>query len=82
MKQRLISFILASAMATASVAATATPTFAAVQFQLPATVTVQTPSLNVRAGPGLNQAIVGILSGGETVRVLGKSDDGAWWKIC
>jgi uncharacterized protein YraI len=44
-------------------------------------VTVTVDSLNVRAGPGLDQTIIGKLSGGSKVTPTGKSDDGQWWKI-
>lgn len=44
-------------------------------------VTITVDALNVRAGPGLDQQIVGSLSGGTKITPLGKSSDGTWWKI-
>jgi uncharacterized protein YraI len=47
----------------------------------PGSVTVTSEYLNVRAGPGLDQAIIGKLDGGASVRPTGKSADGVWWQI-
>ncbi|MGQ9815378.1 MAG: SH3 domain-containing protein, partial [Candidatus Roseilinea sp.] len=44
-------------------------------------VTVTVTALNVRSGPGLNNRVIGLLSGGTKVTPLGKSADGLWWKI-
>lgn len=45
------------------------------------TVSVTSDYLNVRSGPGLGNSIIGQLNGGASVDTLGKSSDGAWWKI-
>ena len=45
------------------------------------TATVQTPSLNVRGGPGLNFDILDRLSYGQTARLIGRNADGSWLKI-
>jgi SH3 domain-containing protein len=42
---------------------------------------VATDGLNLRGGPGASQPVVGTLSGGAQVDVLGSSLDGAWWRI-
>ncbi len=44
-------------------------------------VTVTSDYLNVRAGPGLDQTIIGHLTGGQSVQTTGQSTDGAWWQI-
>lgn len=38
-------------------------------------------SLNVRTGPGTNYAVVGAFSAGQTATIIGKSQDGNWWKV-
>ena len=45
------------------------------------TASVTSDTLNVRSGPGLGNTIVGKLTSGETVTVLGRSSDGGWLKI-
>jgi uncharacterized protein YraI len=45
------------------------------------TVTVTSDYLNVRAGPGIDQQILGQLSNGQSVQTTGQSSDGAWWQI-
>ena len=47
----------------------------------PGNVTVTSDYLNVRAGPGLDQQILGQLSNGATVQPTGKTSDGTWWQI-
>jgi hypothetical protein len=37
--------------------------------------------LNVRSGPGLNYGVIGTLSRGEEVRLLGRNGGGSWLKI-
>ncbi|WJY28210.1 N-acetylmuramoyl-L-alanine amidase [Sporosarcina trichiuri] len=43
------------------------------------TVTVDSPTLNIRSGPGLTYSVTGRLSDGQTVDVIGHSGD--WLKI-
>ncbi len=43
--------------------------------------TVTARRLNFRAGPGVDQPIIGALTSGETVKLLGRSDNGQWLKI-
>lgn len=38
--------------------------------------------LNVRAGPGTAFAILGVVVGGETVRLLERNADSSWFRIC
>lgn len=38
-------------------------------------------SLNVRTGPGTNYPVVGAFNAGQTATIIGKSQDGNWWKI-
>jgi len=37
--------------------------------------------LNVRIGPGLDYAVLGLLSAGQTVEVNGATQDGTWYRI-
>ena len=43
--------------------------------------TVLARRLNLRAGPGINWAIVGSLTSGQQITLLGRSDNGQWLKI-
>ena len=43
--------------------------------------TVQARRLNMRAEPGVNQPIIGKLSSGQQVTLLGRSDNSQWLKI-
>ena len=61
------------------IAAASAPQRAGIAAEAEVTVTVD--SLNVRASPSLQGDIVGKLTGGTKVTPVGKSDDGAWWKI-
>ncbi len=38
--------------------------------------------LNVRAGPGTGYDIVGTLSNGNVVQLLGRNEAGTWWALC
>ncbi len=42
---------------------------------------VRVEALNVRAGPGTGYPIVGRLTAGDSVDIVGRSADGAWWQI-
>ena len=42
---------------------------------------VSTAFLNVRSGPGINYASLGRVSGGDTLAILGRSADGAWYQV-
>ena len=42
---------------------------------------VTTTALNVRSGPGTNNAVVGVLKNGEIVQGLGANPDGSWIQI-
>lgn len=64
----------ASTTTNATTATTATATG-------PGTVTVTSEFLNVRAGPGLDQAIIGKLANGDSTKPTGQSSDGVWWQI-
>lgn len=48
----------------------------------PLTASVTALALNVRQGPGTTFAIIGRLTNGTQVTVLGRSADGAWLYIC
>jgi len=47
----------------------------------PGAVTVTYEYLNVRAGPGTDQSIIGGLKAGDSVVPTGKSSDSQWWQI-
>lgn len=48
----------------------------------PLSASVTALALNVRQGPGTTFAVIGRLTGGAQVTVLGRSADGAWLYIC
>jgi uncharacterized protein YraI len=45
------------------------------------TAAVLANRLNLRAGPGAGERVLGVLIQGEQVQVLGRSDDGVWWQV-
>jgi PKD repeat protein len=57
---------------------TATPTPPAATA---AQLTVNAHALNVRTGPGVNYAILGVLLNGQKAEVTGRNADGTWWQI-
>jgi hypothetical protein len=60
-----------AAMATSTLPPTATPV----------TARPLEDDVNLRAGPGLDQALVGTLKSGESVQVIGRSDDVPWFQV-
>lgn len=44
--------------------------------------TVNVPRLNMRDGPGTSYPAVGVVTSGETLRVLGRNEIGDWWRVC
>lgn len=42
---------------------------------------VNASSLNLRAGPNVNFAVIGILTGGERLPILGRNEDGTWFNV-
>lgn len=61
----------------------ATPQAAEAQTNTVALTGVVTANrLNVRAGPGVNSAIIGAVVSGETLQILGRNADSQWWRIC
>ena len=42
---------------------------------------VTTDGINLRGGAGSDQPVVGQLSSGDSVDLLGASADGAWWRV-
>lgn len=71
--------VLASIWSAPLITVSAQP--ALVGVQQAGTVVVNTPSLNVRAEPSFDAAVVGLLSQGTSVRVLDRSGDGQWLKV-
>ncbi len=51
--------------------------------EAPPTVPIVTASgdTNLRAGPGTNYGVVGRLTGGESLEVTGRNQDGSWWQV-
>jgi uncharacterized protein YraI len=45
------------------------------------TAIVTAAAVNLRAGPGTEHALVGMVLNGATLPVRGRSDDGAWWQV-
>ena len=45
------------------------------------TATVRYPSVNVRAGPGLEYAVIGARSFGESCSIIGRNARSSWWQI-
>lgn len=46
------------------------------------TATVSVVRLNVRQGPSLDFAVLGVVTNGQTVRVLARDETADWWQIC
>jgi uncharacterized protein YraI len=65
----------------AAVGAALWPTAAYAQEGEQATVTAGVVRLNVRSGPGTENAIVGGLAGGTALTILETSSDGGWFKV-
>ena len=78
---RILSSLLIASLAL-SLAAVVQPAAIPLQAQGQTGVVIAEDSrLNVRGGPGVSFAIVGKLDPGDTVQVLGVSDDGSWYQI-
>ncbi|MCO6453206.1 MAG: SH3 domain-containing protein [Caldilineales bacterium] len=43
--------------------------------------TVLPNRLNLRAGPGVDQAVAGSMTAGELVTIIGRTGDGAWYQV-
>ncbi|MEO8609493.1 MAG: SH3 domain-containing protein [Chloroflexota bacterium] len=54
---------------------------ALMQDNPPTSLTVTTPLLNVRSGPGTNNTIITHVQQGETYPILGHNDAETWWQI-
>ncbi len=64
------------AVATATLTPTVAPTLA------PPSVVINSPLVNVRAGPGVNYALLGTVERGEEFDIVGKNAAGDWWRFC
>jgi uncharacterized protein YraI len=42
---------------------------------------VNAGSLNIRTGPGVNYDIVGVVTGGERLPILGRNSNGSWYNV-
>jgi len=58
--------------------ATSTPT----PTPAPPAVIVQAEPLNVRAGPGVDFAVLALAAVGDRFIAEGRTADGAWWRVC
>jgi Bacterial SH3 domain len=47
----------------------------------PASFSVQSPTVNVRGGPGTSYSRIGQLTAGQTFEITGKNDTGDWWQF-
>jgi uncharacterized protein YraI len=79
---------VAPSPAPASAASTATPEPSPTASPLPSAVrtsgTLQVRavgSVRIRSGPGTQYAILGLLSEGQTARVIGRNADASWWQV-
>lgn len=43
--------------------------------------TVNAAYLNMRSGPGAGYTIIGFLTGGDTVAIIGRSEDSSWYQV-
>jgi uncharacterized protein YraI len=84
------AIVLTSPPATLAATPTSTPSIKASDvLGAPAPTKVRTgqPSatattdLNIRAGPGVNYPVIGLLRGGQSAEVTGLSPNGGWWQI-
>ncbi len=46
------------------------------------TATVNVARLNLREGPGTGYPAIGVITNGEIVRVLGRTEISDWWRVC
>ncbi|MEZ4675625.1 MAG: SH3 domain-containing protein [Caldilineaceae bacterium] len=42
---------------------------------------VVSTGLNMRSGPGIDYAVIGALSAGDSAQILGKNEAGNWWQV-
>ena len=61
---------------------TATPAPSPTPTSLAPLAIVEADRLNVRAGPGLDFAVLGVALSGDRFTIEGRSGDGAWWQVC
>ncbi len=66
---------------TPTAAATATETAVPQPTESTPLLLLSVPAANVRSGPGMEYAVIGVVREGESVPVLGASDGGAWIEI-
>lgn len=71
----VLALVLAASLAGLAPSGTATAQSSSAQL------TVITPSLNVRSGPGVNYPVVSALQQGAQVEITGKNGAAGWWQI-
>jgi hypothetical protein len=71
----------ATSSPTPTATATATETPSPTPTQEPASLTVATELLRVRAGPGTGYSPTGSVREGARFLIVGQSEDGKWWQI-
>ena len=49
---------------------------------LPPLVSVDADLVNLRGGPGTNYPVVGQANAATELEVLGRNEDGSWWRVC
>ncbi|MFN4292983.1 MAG: SH3 domain-containing protein [Thermoflexales bacterium] len=84
MKTRTFPLALAAILAVVVIALGNAPPARAASVEVrgtPVTQVAALVNLNIRSGPGLRYAVVGMLRPGHRVAVTGLSDDYNWWRI-
>ena len=71
-----------TAQSPTSVEVTAQSDTAAIPLQLDAMAIVNTPLVNVRSGPGVDNAVVATVERGMELKVVGRNADRSWWNVC
>ena len=47
-----------------------------------ATVIINSPLVNVRAGPELEAEVIEVVERGQEFDIIGRDEDGEWWQVC
>ncbi len=81
-RNRQVPLFLAAAMLLAALTVAVLPAAPAGAQEIGSpTVTVLTPALNVRSGPGTNYPVIGGLKLGASVQIVGRHSASGWWQV-
>lgn len=81
-RNRQVPLFLAAAMLLAALTVAVLPAAPADAQEIGSpTVTVLTPALNVRSGPGTNYPVIGGLKLGASVQIVGRHSASGWWQV-